>query len=733
MGVALDLPLDTLFTYRVPAALCARAGPGFRVRVPFRGRPRVGIVAEAPAPPRPGRVLDVLDAPDAEPVLGPDLLELGRFVARYYGASLGEALAAMLPRGVRHRRAGRERVEARATPEGAAAWQAQAEDLADAQRRVLRHLVRAADWLPLGALLQTARVSASPVRTLARRGLVELARRRDVADPLVAATRAPGPPAPPPTPTAEQVRALQRIEAALGAGGYAAFLLLGVTGSGKTEVYLRAIEAARRQGRQALVLVPEIALTPQTVARFAARFERVAVLHSAQGEAERAAAWRCIRAGEVDVVIGPRSAVFAPVPRLGLVVVDEEHETSFKQQNAPRYHARDVALVRARDAGAVVVLGSATPALESWANAQEGRYGLLRLRERVPGRRLPTVQVVDVGAPDEQPGGRSRFSRTLRVRLREALAEGGQAILFQNRRGFATSAACARCGFVLRCTECDLALTYHRSETRALCHLCGHERALPRACPECALPGLALRGAGTQTIEAELASIAPGAVVARMDSDTMTRREAYEEVLGRFGRREVDILVGTQMLAKGLDFPGVTLVGIVSADLSLAQPDLRANERTFQLLAQVAGRAGRGERDGRVVIQTRLPDHPAVRWAAAQDFESFAAEELRERRAHAYPPYARLLRVLVRGASPEAVAARARAVQERAVRHAGTGCQVLGPAPPPVARVQGQWREQILVKAPDHREIARVLAALRAAPRPRARVEESYDVDPYGA
>jgi primosomal protein N' (replication factor Y) len=522
------------------------------------------------------------------------------------------------------------------------------------------------------------------------------------------------------------------LEAALSAERFAPFLLLGVTGSGKTEVYLRAIEACRRQGRQALVLVPEIALTPQTVARLGARFDRVAVLHSALGDAQRARAWRRIRAGEADVVIGPRSAVFAPVPRLGLVVVDEEHEPSFKQQNAPRYHARDLALVRAQRAGAVVVLGSATPSLESWHHAREGRYGLLRLPERVAGRTLPGVQIVDLGAPEERAGPGALFSRTLQTRLREALRAGHQAILFQNRRGFATSVACPRCGLVVRCEHCDVALTYHRSEARALCHLCGHERRLPPACPDCALPGLRMRGVGTQTVEQELERIAPGVRLARLDSDTMGGRDAYEEVLGRFARREIDVLVGTQMIAKGLDFPGVTLVGVVSADTALALPDFRAAERTFQLLAQVAGRAGRGDDDGRVVVQTRLPDHPAVEMAAAQDFERFAEHEIADRRAHGYPPFGRLLRVLVRGPKASEVSARARATRDLAVASAAPSVEVLGPAPPPVARVQGRWREQVLVKAPDHREVARVLEALRAAPRPRGRVEESYDVDPVG-
>jgi primosomal protein N' (replication factor Y) len=386
--------------------------------------------------------------------------------------------------------------------------------------------------------------------------------------------------------------------------------------------------------------------------------------------------------------------------------------------------------VRARAAGAVALLGSATPALETYRNAVEGRYGLLRLRERPGGRTPPSVQVVDLRSGDERPAAGRHLARTLRVRVHEALAQGSQVILLQNRRGFATSVACPRCGFVLRCTACDVGLTYHRADRLALCHLCGHERRVPEACPDCALPGLRLQGVGTQTVESELAVDFPEARVARMDSDTMATREAYDDVLGRFERREVDVLVGTQMVAKGLHFPDVTLVGIVSADTSLALPDFRSAERTFALVAQVAGRAGRGEGAGRVVVQTLQPDHPAIRAAAEHDYEGFAAKELEDRRAHGYPPYRRLLRVVVRGARPDDVEARAK---ETAARLATLpDVEVLGPSVPSVARVQGLHRRHLLVKASTATEVARALHRLRTAPRPAGGVEEIWDVDPVG-
>jgi primosomal protein N' (replication factor Y) len=730
VGVALDVPVDRIFTYRVPPALTDRAQPGHRVTVPFRRRARVGFIVERQGQPSLTRVHDVKAIPDDTPLLDPGLLALGRFVARYYGATFGEALAAMVPRGVRTRGRGRMRTRVRLAPPPPPTSPPATEARTGPRARILRLLREHPEGFVLSELCARARVSASPVQTLARRGVVTLEKERSEEDALEVAVRETIARASPLPLTPDQAAALARLRPAVEAETYAPFLLMGVTGSGKTEVYLQAMETCVAQGRQAIVLVPEIALTPQTVRRFRARFDRVAVLHSAMTDAHRARVWQRIRKGEVDVVIGPRSAVFAPVPRLGLLVVDEEHEGSFKQQSAPRYHARDVGLVRAREAGAVVILGSATPALESWRHAKEGRYALLRLPERVGGKPLPSVQVVDARSGEERPRHRGHLTRTLLVRIREALRDEGQVILLQNRRGFATSVSCARCGYVLNCLHCDVALTYHRRDALALCHLCGHESVLPPACPDCALPGLRMRGAGTQTVESELAEAFPEARTARMDSDTMSTRESYEDVLGRFGRRELDILVGTQMIAKGLHFPHVTLVGIVSADTSLVLPDFRSAERTFSLVAQVSGRAGRGEAPGRVVVQTTMPDHPAIRFAAAHDFESFAEAECNDRKAHGYPPVGRLLHVVLRGADPEAVEARATDTGRRLREAAPARAEVLGPAVPGIARVQGLHRRHLLVKARRPAQIAALLGVLRAAPRPRGGVDESWDVDP---
>jgi len=736
VGVALDLPMEQAFTYRVPETMRGRVKVGARVIVRFRGAKKVGIVTEIAETSDLKKVLEVEAFPDEEPLLPPDLVALGKFVARWYGGSLGEALAAMLPRGVRTRERIPMRRRARLVrPVPLAEAHADALPPAkNAQARVLRRLAKTPGGQVVPELVRAAKVSASPIETLVREGWITVESEVATSDPLVEAARSPLPSeeGPPPTPNAAQAHAIEAIAGALRKDAYAGFLLLGVTGSGKTEVYLRAIETCREAGRQTLVLVPEIALTPQTVRRFRARVPRTAVLHSAMTESDRATAWRAIRAGEADVVIGPRSAVFAPVPRLGLVILDEEHETSFKQQSSPRYHARDVGLVRARDAKAVVVLGSATPSLESYHNAHEGRLTLLELPERVESRSMPPVRVVNLASDGERRGAGTHLGRSLVDRLRATLSAKGQAILFLNRRGFSTSVSCPRCGFVLRCPHCDVSLTYHKHDALAVCHLCGHEERPPLACPECAFPALKHHGAGTQTVEQELRTTFPDATIARMDSDTMTDRGSYEAVLDRFGRGEVSILLGTQMIAKGLHFPNVTLVGVVSADTSLQMPDFRASERTFALIAQVAGRTGRGDAGGEVIVQTSKPDAPAIDLATRHDFAAFAALELAERKAFGYPPFKRLLRVILRGPTTEGILERGKELAQRLSDAKLPGVEWLGPATPQVARMQGLHRRHLLVKAETPTGIQRALAVLKAKPGPVGNVEEQLDVDPVG-
>jgi primosomal protein N' (replication factor Y) len=525
--------------------------------------------------------------------------------------------------------------------------------------------------------------------------------------------------------TPEQEAALTEIEK----GGVV--LLHGVTGSGKTEVYLRAIGRVVAQGKQAIVLVPEIALTPQTLARFKARFERVAVLHSVLTESDRAGQWRAIRAGEVDVVVGARSAVFAPTRALGLIVVDEEHEGAYKQENAPRYHAREVAVHRARAEGAAAVLGSATPSLESYHRARQGEYRMASLPRRIGGREMPVIEVVDMAAERAEVKHYPVISRRLEELIREASAQGEQVLLFLNRRGFLTHVSCPRCHWVLRCGRCDVTLTYHQKTDRAACHYCNRETPLPEACPDCHSGKLLRLGIGTERIEEEMRRLFPGRQVSRMDSDAMRTKRDYRASLGALWRGETDILVGTQMIAKGLDVPDVTLVGVTNADTAFHLPDFRAAERTFQLITQVAGRTGRGPRGGRVVVQTFNPNHYAIRQAAGYDYEGFADRELEMRRELGYPPFVPLVRLVVQGAGEDAVRRAAERLGEKLkASFDEEQARVLGPAPAHFHRLKGRYRMHLLVKASSFETVLPLLRRFAEdASRGRA-LQVLLDVDP---
>ena len=534
--------------------------------------------------------------------------------------------------------------------------------------------------------------------------------------------------APPPQPTPEQAAALVQLSIALTAGAFAPFLLQGITGSGKTEVYLRIIAAALELGRSALVLVPEIALTPQLGAQFRARFgARIAIFHSGLGQAERRAEWERVARGEATIGLGARSALFLPLRQMGVIIVDEEHETSFKQEEGPRYNARDLAVARARLESALVVLGSATPSLESHANALAGRYTRLVLSTRVAARPLPEVHCIQLGS-EQKPG--QVLSEPLVEALRATVAAGEQAILFLNRRGFAPYVFCHDCGHSFRCADCDVSLTLHRRRGLLLCHYCGFYGPAPSSCSACGSAQVGAFGLGTERIEAEVRQLLPEVGLVRLDRDVVRQRDDLERVLGAFRRGEAQVMVGTQMVAKGHDFPNVTLVGVVAADASLNFPDFRAAERTFQLLTQVAGRAGRGSKPGRVLFQTFDPDHYAIRCACAHDFAAFVAEEMQARRELDYPPYARL--ALLRWEGPDEAATLAQAEVEAALLRAQPAIaeiHILGPAPAPMARLRGLWRFQLLLKA---RGRLALHALVRQLPRPRAdaAVRRILDIDP---
>ncbi len=690
-----------LLDYRVPDAMCGQLAAGVAVRVPLGNRTTGAYVVELGDDAAPeGIVLRDIEALDgARPQLPIALLELLLFAADYYGVPPGEMLAAALP--AVHRRAG-SRFR-----------------LSDTGKEVLeRGDLSAGDKELLGAAagytrgftgIAIARVLGLPL-TAAAAKLRRAAARGWLARVVrgVGRARAQPPsevavqdlPERPPEPTPAQAEAIAAASAALASGTYRTFLVQGVTGSGKTEVYLRVIAETLARERGALVLVPEIALTPQLGERFRRRFgERVATFHSGLTAAERRDEWERMRAGEAAIGLGARSAVFLPVPRLGAIIVDEEHETSFKQDESPRYHARDLAVWRGQREGAVVLLGSATPSLESRANCDTGRYRRVLMPARVMARPLPQVELISLA--DARPDD-GVFTVKLGQAIEETLAAGEQVVLFLNRRGFAPYLFCRDCGFAYRCADCAVSLTWHKRRGVLLCHYCGFEEQVPDVCPKCGGHRLEDFGLGTERLEAMVHQLFGGVATARLDRDTVRRRADLDRQLKRFAAGEAKILIGTQMVAKGHDFPGVTLVGVIAADLSLNFPDFRAAERTFQLLTQVAGRAGRGARPGRVLVQTYDTEHYAIRAAQAQDYDAFAAREMASRKELDYPPFVHL--ALLRFESAHEGAGEAEATKWaqhlREVSASARLCvTVLGPAPAPLARLRGQWRHQVLLKA----------------------------------
>jgi primosomal protein N' (replication factor Y) (superfamily II helicase) len=580
--------------------------------------------------------------------------------------------------------------------------------LSEAQRRIVLALIEAGGELAFTDLLETANVSAAPIQALERKRVVEVFVRDVRRDPLAGATL---PEMEEMQLTAAQAAALSEIEAPLKEGGYAAFLLHGVTGSGKTEIYIRAMSAALRRGRSAMMLVPEIALTPVFSRRLRAHFgDRVAIFHSSLTTGERFDEWSRLKRGEARVVIGTRSAVFAPVSDLGLVVIDEEHETSYRQQESPYYNGRDTAIVRALKESAVVVLGSATPSLESFHNARTGKYRYLHLPERIANRAMARAEIIDMREVFAEHGRAQVFSDRLLAAIEETHARGEQSIILLNRRGYSSFVLCRSCGESIHCPNCDVTLTYHRSEMSIVCHYCNHRRSAPSRCPSCAGKYIYYVGEGTEQIEEILQQKFPSLRIARLDRDTTSRRKLFERAILEFGAGDLDMLVGTQMLAKGHDFPNVTLVGVVSVDAGLALPDFRSAERTFQLITQVAGRAGRGERAGHVLIQTFHPNHYALKHACAQDYAGFYTEEIRYRRSLSYPPFVALASLLVHGEDLTRVQATAAEIK-KALEEANTerACRILGPAPAPLSRLKGEHRIQLLLKSRSRPQLRQVI------------------------
>jgi len=765
------------------------------VLVPFGTRQLTGVVLETHSHPPASTAREALRLLDEEPALDPGLLKLGRWISTYYCAPLGETLRAMTPLAadIRHSRVYSLTTSGR---DAARQLSLSSDDKPDAASEVLRLLdarprtatylagkveksssllrslekkgfIRsedtAADRDPLRASAARLRVefvtrteeklpklerellaylelhpgehnlatleatfpkASAGARSLARRQLARLA--------LEAVSTNTTPPRLPHAPNAHQRAAFDAIQSALAVRRFHAFLLEGVTGSGKTEVYLNAIEAALAIGRGALLLVPEIGLTPAVAGQFHHRFgNRVAILHSAFHDSERAQEWRRIRAGEASVVVATRSGVFAPVRNLGLIIVDEEHDQSYKQQETPRYHGRDIAVVRARDEGAVVVLGSATPSLETRYNAESGKYTRLSLPERIEQRPMPKVAIIDMRKEFLESRKQATFSRALIDAVVERLDNREQTMLLLNRRGFSSFVACRACGERMQCANCSVTLTYHRRDRRMLCHYCNYAERVPDRCSKCDSEFLQFIGVGSERVEQELSAAFPRARIARLDRDTVSGKHDYETILSGFREHNYDILVGTQMIAKGHDIPNVTLVGIVNADVGLGLPDFRAAERTFQLLTQAAGRAGRGNTPGIVLIQTVNPDHYAILCAAAQDYEKFYVKEIEFRRLMHYPPFGALASVLIRATNEEDALSRSAALG-RLLNPAPGGVRVMGPAPAAVARLKNEFRYQLLLKASSRKRLNDLLGEVRrfAANEKWNPASLAIDVDP---
>ncbi len=758
VSVAVPVPALGLLTYRVPDAFPVPP-VGARVVVPLGTRRLTGLVLGAAAPLDASIELrDIIEVLDAEPFVPADVVELTTWVADYYIAGRGAALAAALPphgltarvdafktvRMVTVTAQGLDVVDRLVAPRCVGAAAADVPRLGGRQREALHLLAGRPTGMPAPEL--TARgIPSSALLRLRTMGLVTTQTARVDRDPFVGGrhTARGGPKDESARAlTEEQEAAFQALAPLADADAFRTVLLHGVTGSGKTELYLRLAERVRARGRGVLVLVPEIALTPQVASLFRARFgEGVAIQHSGLSDGERHDQWHRIRRGDVDVVVGTRSAVFAPLVRPGLIIVDEEHDTSYKQDETPRYNGRDVAVMRGKYDGALVVLGSATPSMESYANARAGRYGLVALDRRVLDRPLADVRIVNMREEMAETSPDVVLSRTLVAGLGQRLTAREQAVILLNRRGFATAVFCRQCGHTFECPNCSVSLTVHarghhgqaspddRRGWRARCHYCNYLRAIPTTCPQCAAPYLEHAGFGTERVEAEIRAGFPGARVARVDRDTVRKRGSLVAVLERFARREIDVLIGTQMIAKGHDFPNVTLVGVISADVGLGLADFRAAERTFQLLTQVSGRAGRGERAGEAIIQTLFPTHYSIQLARTQDYRAFFDRETAFREAMRYPPHIAMVNVIVRGKVFDETMDAATELANRVRSTGRKGFVVLGPAPAPLTRLRGEHRAQFFLKGASRASMREALrGALEAAPNLARRA--SVDVDP---
>jgi primosomal protein N' (replication factor Y) len=732
--VIIDRSIHRELDYLIPDTLADKVSIGSRVRVPFRERSALATVVAVLAETDAAGIRPIEALVGDKPALSSKLVELGRWMSTYYCCPIEAVMRSLLPQVIRRAEVGwKKQLFVSAAKEVPAEEIEKLRRRAPRQADLLEAVAQLREPIPAADLLRRTSLDNQTLRALEKRGFVLLREQAVTRDPhadeqFVASGNL--------TLNPEQAAALSAVEEALAMPENAKPILLhGVTGSGKTEIYLQAIRSTLVRGKTAIVLVPEISLTPQTVERFKSRFaeaqDTVAVLHSHLSEGERHDEWHKVQSGRARIVVGARSAVFAPLENLGLIVVDEEHETSYKQEEAPRYHARDVAVVRAKMEQCAVLLGTATPSLESYHNAVQQKYRLLNLTQRVDDCQMPLMRIVDLRLERRKERVAAILSEKLRQAITARLEKNEQTILFLNRRGFSTSLLCSNCGEARNCPNCSVALTFHRGAARLTCHLCGHTAAVPKKCPACSQDALIYSGFGTEKVEANVAHLFPDAVVRRMDADSMSRKDAYRETLHAFRSGKIDILVGTQMIAKGLHFPNVTLVGIINADLALHMPDFRAGERTFQLLTQVAGRAGRGETPGEVFVQTYTPFSPSIQFARHHDFAGYFQQELEFRERCDFPPFKHAVLITVR--SPHE--ARAKLSAETLVRRLkeNLGSEfILGDATPaPLEKLQGQFRFHILMRGEAIVRLSRLIReTLDKLPLPED-VFAAVDVDPY--
>ena len=729
---------DTALAYAVPPTCAGEIRVGSLVRIPLRRRSELGVVirfgTDQVVPP--GKLKMLYQVVQPHPVLPPDLMKLYHWIREYYSATPEAVLETMIPVAIRRGMKVKTRRYIAAgktpTPEEMQAL----EKRAPKQAELLKFILQQMKPLPRADILKRIKISASACDGLVAKGFLtetdtveeRVAYEDELGDEesTVAEIRHEL--------TQEQALAVKSIEAAIEAGDFCTRLLHGVTGSGKTEVYLHAVEQVVAEGGGVIFLVPEVALAPQTVGRVRARLEargvHTVVWHSHLSEGERYDAWNALASGEAHVVVGARSAVFAPVRNLKLVIVDEEHEPSYKQEESPRYHGRDVAVYRALINQAVCILGSATPSLESLYNVEREKYGVDRILHRVDDRQLPKIHLVDMRRENLQGKGATPISRTLADKLIDRFEKKEQSILFLNRRGFSTSILCPDCGYVASCEHCSTPMTFHRTDGKIHCHLCGEQRAAPFKCPECRSENIRKRGLGTQKIEDVVQKILPRARIVRMDADSMSKKNLYREILNDFRIGKIDLLVGTQMIAKGLDFPNVTLVGLVDADRSLHVEDFRAAERTFQLIVQVSGRSGRGDRAGEVVIQTHTPHAPPIQFARQSDFQGFLLEELEQRREFNYPPFRHLIRHLFRGRNPEKINFFVEQWLKQLKEQLGEQLEIRGPAPAPIEKIRDEYRFQLWYFAPSASKVIGPIRELRQQFKMDKDVIDLLDIDP---